>query len=121
MSSRPRATGDRHDLVLVARGEGKLREIGDRLEAPHGITAAVIAADLSAWTYRHRSTGGRTRGSRPYPERRALPAEDHAAAMVGRQHNGGDPAGGQRLGRPGRRSGTWCAGRVQSHSGPEYG
>jgi len=40
--------GDRHDLVLVARGEGKLREIGDQLEAPHGITAAVIAADLSA-------------------------------------------------------------------------
>jgi hypothetical protein len=34
MSGRPWATGDRHDLVLAAGGEGKLREIGDQLEAP---------------------------------------------------------------------------------------
>jgi uncharacterized protein len=38
---------DRHDLVLVARSGGKLREIGEQLEASHGITATVIAADLS--------------------------------------------------------------------------
>ena len=38
---------DRHDLVLVARNEGKLREIGERLEATHGIIATAIAADLS--------------------------------------------------------------------------
>src|SRR6266496_3458305 len=39
--------GDGHDLVLVARSEGKLREIGEQLETAHGITATVIAADLS--------------------------------------------------------------------------
>jgi short-subunit dehydrogenase len=39
--------GDRHDLVLVARSEAKLREIGEQLKAAHGITATVIAADLA--------------------------------------------------------------------------
>jgi short-subunit dehydrogenase len=39
--------GDRHDLVLVARSEGTLREIRDQLKAAHGITATVIAADLA--------------------------------------------------------------------------
>jgi uncharacterized protein len=39
--------GDGHDVVLVARGEGKLREIGEQLETAHGITATVIACDLS--------------------------------------------------------------------------
>jgi len=38
---------DGHDLVLVARGEGRLREVGERLEAAHGTTATVVAADLS--------------------------------------------------------------------------
>ena len=39
--------GDRYDLVLVARSEGRLREIGEQLEAAHGITATVVASDLS--------------------------------------------------------------------------
>jgi short-subunit dehydrogenase len=38
---------DRYDLVLVARSQGKLHEIREQLEAAHGITATVIAADLS--------------------------------------------------------------------------
>jgi len=39
--------GDGHDLVLVARSEGRLREIGEQLETAHGITATVVASDLS--------------------------------------------------------------------------
>jgi uncharacterized protein len=39
--------GDGHDLVLVARSEGKLHEIGEQLEQAHGIAATVIASDLS--------------------------------------------------------------------------
>jgi short-subunit dehydrogenase len=39
--------GDGHDLVLVARSEGKLRELGEQLEQAHGIAATVIASDLS--------------------------------------------------------------------------
>jgi uncharacterized protein len=39
--------GDGHDLVLVARSEGRLREVGEQLQTAHGITATVIAADLS--------------------------------------------------------------------------
>jgi short-subunit dehydrogenase len=38
---------DRHDVVLVARSEGKLRELAKELEAKHGIKATVIAADLA--------------------------------------------------------------------------
>jgi uncharacterized protein len=36
-----------HDLVLVARSEAKLHEIGEQLEQEHGIAATVIASDLS--------------------------------------------------------------------------
>ncbi|TWT91182.1 Fatty acyl-CoA reductase [Neorhodopirellula pilleata] len=39
------AGGD--DLVLVARGEEKLRELASTLEAKHGVRATVMAADLS--------------------------------------------------------------------------
>jgi uncharacterized protein len=42
-----RFAGDGHDLVLVARSEGKLRELGGQLEKAHGIAATVIASDLS--------------------------------------------------------------------------
>lgn len=35
-----------YDLVLVARREERLREIGDRLSAAHDIRAEVLAADL---------------------------------------------------------------------------
>ena len=38
---------DAHDLVLVARSEGKLRELASQLEAQFGIAATVIAVDLS--------------------------------------------------------------------------
>jgi hypothetical protein len=38
---------DRHDLVLVARSEGKLRALGEQLETAHGITTTVVATDLS--------------------------------------------------------------------------
>ncbi|MGZ7079955.1 MAG: SDR family NAD(P)-dependent oxidoreductase [Thermoanaerobaculia bacterium] len=38
---------DHHDVVLVARSEGKLRELSASLQREHGITAHVIAADLS--------------------------------------------------------------------------
>jgi short-subunit dehydrogenase len=38
---------DGQDLVLVARSEGKLREIGEQLEAAHGVAATVAATDLS--------------------------------------------------------------------------
>jgi short-subunit dehydrogenase len=36
-----------HDLVLVARNEARLRQVGAQLEQAHGITATVIASDLS--------------------------------------------------------------------------
>jgi short-subunit dehydrogenase len=36
-----------HDLVLSARGEGKLRALADELEQAHGVTAHVIGADLA--------------------------------------------------------------------------
>ena len=36
-----------HNLILVARSEGKLAELRDRLTAEHGVEARVIAADLS--------------------------------------------------------------------------
>ncbi|RLB45827.1 MAG: short-chain dehydrogenase [Deltaproteobacteria bacterium] len=38
---------DGHDLVLVARSEDKLRSLGGELESAHGITAHVVAADLT--------------------------------------------------------------------------
>ena len=38
---------DRHDLVLVARSEEKLRALGEQLETAHGITTTVVATDLS--------------------------------------------------------------------------
>lgn len=41
---------DRHDVVLVARSEGRLREIATELQRDHGITADVIVADLSRST-----------------------------------------------------------------------
>ena len=38
---------DRHDLVLVARSEGKLRHLAGELNREHGISVEVIVADLS--------------------------------------------------------------------------
>ena len=38
----------KHDLVLVARSEGKLRALADELSTAHGITADVLNADLAA-------------------------------------------------------------------------
>ncbi len=38
---------DGHDLVLVARSEGKLQELADELHAQHGIAAHVVPEDLS--------------------------------------------------------------------------
>lgn len=38
---------DGHDLVLVARSEDKLRELATEMERTHGISALVIAKDLS--------------------------------------------------------------------------
>ncbi len=38
---------EKFDLVLVARSEGKLREIADALAKEHGITATVLRADLA--------------------------------------------------------------------------
>ncbi|MGJ0184599.1 SDR family NAD(P)-dependent oxidoreductase [Corynebacterium glyciniphilum] len=35
------------DLVLVARREGRLTDLADRLEKNHGVTVSVIAADLA--------------------------------------------------------------------------
>lgn len=37
---------DGHDVILVARSEGKLRELAAQLEQQHKITARVIPADL---------------------------------------------------------------------------
>lgn len=38
---------DGHDLVLVARREDKMRELGSELTAAHGVKVTVMAADLS--------------------------------------------------------------------------
>ena len=38
---------DGHDLVLVARREGRLKEISDELAAAHGATTEVLVADLT--------------------------------------------------------------------------
>jgi short-subunit dehydrogenase len=38
---------DGYDLVLVARSEGKLRELAGQLEAKHGIKVTVLAKDLA--------------------------------------------------------------------------
>lgn len=41
---------DGHDVVLVARSEDKLKALAEELQSAHGITATVIAADLSRAT-----------------------------------------------------------------------
>src|ERR1051325_8477013 len=38
---------DGHDLVLVARGEEKLKRLAGELAAKHGVRARVVAADLA--------------------------------------------------------------------------
>src|SRR3712207_8645019 len=38
---------DGHDLVLVARGEEKLRRLSEEFGAKHGVAARVLASDLS--------------------------------------------------------------------------
>src|SRR5438132_5139399 len=38
---------DGQDLVLVARREGRLKELADELAAAHGVTTEVLAADLT--------------------------------------------------------------------------
>jgi uncharacterized protein len=38
---------DGHDLVLVARSEEKLREVGEQLQTAHSIATTVVASDLS--------------------------------------------------------------------------
>jgi short-subunit dehydrogenase len=37
-----------HDLILVARREDRLNDLAKRVQADHGVTAHVIAADLAA-------------------------------------------------------------------------
>jgi uncharacterized protein len=44
-----RLAEEKHDLVLVARSEGKLRELRDELMAEHKITAHYIAIDLTGF------------------------------------------------------------------------
>jgi short-subunit dehydrogenase len=39
---------DRWDVVLVARSEARLRELGTALEREHGVKATVVAADLES-------------------------------------------------------------------------
>jgi short-subunit dehydrogenase len=39
--------GDGADLVLIARSEGRLRELADELAAEYGVQAQVVPADLS--------------------------------------------------------------------------
>src|SRR5205085_8023164 len=38
---------DGHDLVLVARGEEKLKRLAEELGAKHGVGARVVVSDLS--------------------------------------------------------------------------
>jgi hypothetical protein len=38
---------DGHDVILVARSEGKLRELAQTLAAQHGVQAHVVVSDLS--------------------------------------------------------------------------
>lgn len=38
---------DKWDLALVARSEGKLKELASELQSAHGITVRVVAADLA--------------------------------------------------------------------------
>jgi uncharacterized protein len=38
---------DRHDVILVARSEGKLHEVAAGLQREHGINADVVVADLA--------------------------------------------------------------------------
>lgn len=42
-----RLAAEKHNLVLVARSEDKLRQICDELSAKHGITANFVALDLT--------------------------------------------------------------------------
>ena len=42
-----RFAADRHDLILVARQQQRLTQVADELQKEFGITAKVIAADLS--------------------------------------------------------------------------
>ena len=42
-----RFASEGHDVVLVARREGRLREVGDGIEDAHGVAAHVAPADLS--------------------------------------------------------------------------
>jgi short-subunit dehydrogenase len=42
-----RFASEGHDVVLVARREGRLREVAERIENEHGVTAHVAPADLS--------------------------------------------------------------------------
>ncbi len=46
--------GRGHDLILVARREQRLRSLADELGSDHGVTAEVIAADLSQADERER-------------------------------------------------------------------
>lgn len=38
---------DRHDLVLVARNEERLKQVAEELRSAHGVTVEVLPADLS--------------------------------------------------------------------------
>jgi short-subunit dehydrogenase len=38
---------DKHDLIIVARRENKLRELADAMQSAHGISVNVVTADLA--------------------------------------------------------------------------